>query len=210
MRISELSAATGVSVPTIKFYVREKLLPSGDLTSRTQAQYSDVHVRRLRLIRALVDVAGLPLERVRGVLLAIDHPPENFVDLLQQTIDPDSTAATPKTEALLERLGWDVPPGLTSFAEVERALNALESVEFPVPEPVLDAITSGVQQIANAEIDCMPTESGEAAVTYSLLGSELVGPLILALRRVGHARRVWEQFERPEGHDPRPPAGDES
>ena len=33
MRIAELSQTTGVPVPTIKYYLREGLLPSGELTS---------------------------------------------------------------------------------------------------------------------------------------------------------------------------------
>ena len=53
MRIAELSRDSGVPVPTIKYYVREGLLPPGELTSPNQAQYDASHLRRLRLIRAL-------------------------------------------------------------------------------------------------------------------------------------------------------------
>ena len=37
MRIAELSQTTGVPVPTIKYYLREGLLPAGELTSPNQA-----------------------------------------------------------------------------------------------------------------------------------------------------------------------------
>ncbi|MFE0737159.1 MerR family transcriptional regulator [Streptomyces sp. NPDC058855] len=74
MRIGELSRRTGVSVPTIKFYVREGLLPAGRLTSPNQASYEEDHVRRLRLIRALLDVGGLSLAAIREVIAAIDDP----------------------------------------------------------------------------------------------------------------------------------------
>lgn len=47
VRISELSRASGVSTATIKYYLREKLLPEGRLTSATQAQYGQAHVDRL-------------------------------------------------------------------------------------------------------------------------------------------------------------------
>ena len=56
MRISELSSRSGVPVATIKYYLREGLLPAGERTSATQARYGDAHVERLRLVRALVDV----------------------------------------------------------------------------------------------------------------------------------------------------------
>ncbi len=54
MRISELSRTTGVPIATIKFYLREHLLPEGTRTSATQAQYGEEHVSRLRLVRALI------------------------------------------------------------------------------------------------------------------------------------------------------------
>ena len=38
MRISELSSVTGVPVPTIKYYIREGLLPRGERTAANQAR----------------------------------------------------------------------------------------------------------------------------------------------------------------------------
>ncbi|WP_327178447.1 MerR family transcriptional regulator [Streptomyces sp. NBC_01335] len=71
MRISELSKHSGVSVPTIKYYIREDLLPPGRLVSATQAEYDDQHLRRLRLLRALIGTRGLSVEATRQVLLAL-------------------------------------------------------------------------------------------------------------------------------------------
>ena len=53
MKMSQLCETSGVSVPSIKFYLREGLLPAGERTSATQAEYGPEHVERLRLIRAL-------------------------------------------------------------------------------------------------------------------------------------------------------------
>ncbi len=74
MRISELSAQTGVTVPTIKYYLREELLPEGERSSATQAAYGEKHVERLRVIRALLD-AGVSIAETRRVLGALDDPP---------------------------------------------------------------------------------------------------------------------------------------
>ena len=54
----------------------------------------------------------------------------------------------------------------------------------------LDAIT----RIAEAEIAGVPTESAEAAVRYVVLGSVLVEPLLLALRRVAEQVASAERF----------------
>ncbi len=64
MRMAALSEASGVPVPTIKFYLREGLLPPGHRTSPNQSQYDDEHVRRLALIRSLTEIGGYSLATV--------------------------------------------------------------------------------------------------------------------------------------------------
>src|SRR4051812_6917252 len=82
MRISELSRESGVPVATIKYYLREGLLPAGIATSATSASYDERHVDRLNLIRALVDVGRVPIARVREVVTALEQPPTSWHDLL--------------------------------------------------------------------------------------------------------------------------------
>jgi DNA-binding transcriptional MerR regulator len=82
MRMAELSRRSGVSVPTIKYYLREGLLPAGAVTSPNQADYGNGHLRRLRLIRALIDVGGLSVAAAREVLGAVDDPSVVGHDLL--------------------------------------------------------------------------------------------------------------------------------
>ena len=74
MRISELSRHSGISISSIKFYIREGVLPAGERSQRNQAQYSEDHLRRLDLIKALREVADLPLDTVRAVLEQADRP----------------------------------------------------------------------------------------------------------------------------------------
>ena len=69
MKISELSSRTGVSIPSLKFYLREGLLPQGQLSAPNQADYSESHVRRAALIRALRDVAGLSIAKIKAPML---------------------------------------------------------------------------------------------------------------------------------------------
>jgi DNA-binding transcriptional MerR regulator len=82
VQVSELSRATGVPVATIKYYLREGLLPPGTPTSATRSTYDERHVDRLRLIRALVDVGRLPIAQVRAVVACVDHPPSSWHELL--------------------------------------------------------------------------------------------------------------------------------
>ena len=82
MRISELSATSGVPLPTVKYYLREGLLPAGERTARNQAEYGPEHLARLRLIRALIEVGRLSVADARAVLAASDDPELPLNDVL--------------------------------------------------------------------------------------------------------------------------------
>jgi DNA-binding transcriptional MerR regulator len=62
-----------VARSTIKFYLREGLLPAGSAQARNQALYDERHLERLRLIRALREVAGLSLDVVGRVAGELDR-----------------------------------------------------------------------------------------------------------------------------------------
>lgn len=199
MRISELSAQTGVTVPTIKYYLREGLLPEGERTAPTQAAYGEKHVERLRVIRALLD-AGVSIAETRRVLGALDDPPANPHELLgtaHAAITPSVDEELDPTEAqrLVAGLGWK--PGMCDEAvlhAVARALQGLERAGFTVPDAAMAEYLASARRIADAEIAGVPDESAEAAVRYVVLGSVLVEPLLLALRRVAQQVSSGERY----------------
>lgn len=147
MRIGELSRHSGVTIPTIKYYLREGLLPAGAATSPNQATYTDEHLRRLRLIRALIDVGGLSVAATREVLGAVDDPTvvgHELLGVAQCSVVPvkrggrDSDewrSARVEAAALVARRGWYVSPtapALDQVADViaaERALGLDELLE---------------------------------------------------------------------------------
>lgn len=189
MRIGELSRTSGVPVATIKFYLREGLLHPGLLTSATQAHYDDGHVERLRLVRALADGAGLPLARVRTVLAAIDSPPASVLDLLAAFTELPGEDELDRSEAvgLVERLGWDdVDPRGSSVLSLARALHSVREAGFTLGEAQLLALGAAMGSVAETEVAGIPLDDPGEAARYVLLGTALVGPVLLALRGVGH------------------------
>src|SRR5690554_4687867 len=86
MRISELVQRSGVPLATVKYYIREGLLMPGEATSATQATYTEEHLRRLNLIRALTDVAGLPLQKAGIVIGLIEHPHSTLFETLGRAV----------------------------------------------------------------------------------------------------------------------------
>ncbi len=116
MRMAELSAESGVPVATVKYYLREGLLPPGERTSPNQARYSAAHVQRLRLIKALTEVGGLPLASVGVVLSAIDgdETPHRTMGVVQEELAGPAPKvsgeaaewATGLLEDLVRGTGW--------------------------------------------------------------------------------------------------------
>jgi len=70
-KISDLARETGVSTATIKFYMREGLLPKPTLkTGRNMAYYDRSFIDRIRVIKELQKKRYLPLDVIRAI---IDH-----------------------------------------------------------------------------------------------------------------------------------------
>jgi DNA-binding transcriptional MerR regulator len=204
VRISELSQISGVPVPTIKFYLRERLLHDGVRTSATQAQYDQSHVSRLRLIRALVGPGGCSIADAQRVIRAIENPPPSVHDLLGA-----ATGANPAAELhpdhervhqLMEKWGWPIEekscPAHDALAE---ALSALDAAGFVLPEGALEVYKDHMEQIAEFELATVPTGSPAETVRYVVLGTVLPEPLILALRRMAQEQASARRFGGAEG-----------
>jgi len=73
MRISEVSRITGVSLPTIHYYVREGLLSPAVKTARNMAYYSPECVEDIRLIKQLQLKRFLPLSAIKMMMSARQH-----------------------------------------------------------------------------------------------------------------------------------------
>lgn len=190
MRVSELSRRSGVSVATIKYYLREGLLQPGELTSTTQARYDDGHLSRLAVIRALLGPARLSVEVTKRVLGVIDDPPETFLDVLgsaQTATAPAAPAANITTDPalrLMERLGWNVQPDSPELVPLAAALQAIDEAEIRLVEGGLEHYASVVHDLAEKEVDTVPVDEVDAAVRQAVLGTLLLEPVLLALRRL--------------------------
>lgn len=76
MKISELSARSGVPVSTIKFYIRKKLLPKPVKTGETQGYYTRKHLDRLLLVQKIQREGSMPLDKIREITRLIDSSEE--------------------------------------------------------------------------------------------------------------------------------------
>src|SRR5262245_15694058 len=108
MRLAELSQRAGIPRSTIKFYLREGLLPAGAASARNQASYGSQHLERLALIRALREVAELPLDAVARVTAELDKDGDPIGETMRALHTLPSRAAAPEDAAELRRLTAEV------------------------------------------------------------------------------------------------------
>lgn len=204
MRISELSRQSGVSVPTIKFYLREGLLPAGLSTGRNQADYSDRHLRRIRLIRTLTGIGGLDLSSVREILAAIDDDDVTMRDaykVLDRTLYLDGSTtlgqaavdcARTEVADLAGALGW--PNEATPAGEVlAHVLAGLRSLGCVAEVTFFVSYARAAEQLVMTEFDLAADEGG-IEKGPALLRSVLFGVALSALRRMAHERHVAMRF----------------
>lgn len=197
-----------MSVPTIKFYLREGLLQPGVATGATRARYDESHVRRLRLIRALTEVAGLRLETVRQVLDGIDgaaswHEAVGSVHRRLGGPGPSSAAPSETSLARVRRMlaiqGWRLGDAHPQVVLLARALDALDELGHPMSDKMLDVYAHAIRPIAANDVLALrdPDWGGslEHTVEAVVIGTLLQEPVLLALRRMAQedvSRRLDE------------------
>jgi DNA-binding transcriptional MerR regulator len=114
LKIGDLARRTGVSVPTIHFYLREGLLPAAPRkTSRNMAYYDESYVTRIRLIRRLQNERRLPLRVIRDLLAETAGAGEEVLDLVEvqarvlPSLELPSSEEALSRDALVARTGID-------------------------------------------------------------------------------------------------------
>ncbi|WP_410622020.1 MerR family transcriptional regulator [Amycolatopsis sp. cmx-8-4] len=127
--MAELSAESGVPVATVKYYLREGLLPPGERTSPNQARYSATHVQRLRLIKALTEVGGMSLASVGTVLEAIDgdKTPHRTMGVVQEEL----AGPAPQVSDEAAEWAWELLDGIVrrnGWGELKRKHVAVENL----------------------------------------------------------------------------------
>ncbi|MFE9629929.1 MerR family transcriptional regulator [Streptomyces sp. NPDC006463] len=201
-------------MPTIKFYLREGLLPAGELTSPNQAHYGDEHVRRLHLIRALTDVGGLPLASVGKVVEAVEdrgRPVHDLLGAAASTVDPDVAPDTDPVngeraralvEELIARRGWQVPashPAARALAATAASLLAVGHGDYLDD---LDEFAAAAERIAGADLSFVARgRSTEDMVERVVVGTVLGDAMLAALRRLAQSDSSARRYPLPSAPD---------
>ena len=112
LKISELAAAAGVPVATVRHYLREGLLPEPEKTSRNMAYYPPQLVERIQLIKQLQEDRYLPLKVIRELLESGDGDPDRLralIDLEDRILERTLAGERKRVSAREVRKRYDMP-----------------------------------------------------------------------------------------------------
>ncbi|MFD9796584.1 MerR family transcriptional regulator [Streptomyces sp. NPDC059070] len=214
MRLSELSERSGVAPATIKYYLREGLLPPGDRVTATQADYGTAHLQRLKLVRALIQVGRVPVAAAKEVLAALDedsldhhHRLGIAVEALPNAPEPDREdphvrAAREAVDTVIDGLGWQYggsdPRGSSgAYLTLVAAVSTLTRLGYPCGPAELAPYAAAAGRVAVTDLDLVEgypaAEQVEAAVALTVLYE----PVLLSLRRLAQAQESARRFVRP-------------
>ncbi|MEV0174018.1 MerR family transcriptional regulator [Streptomyces sp. NPDC050803] len=211
MRLAELSERSGVSTATIKYYLREGLLAPGRQINATTAEYDEEHLRRLRLVRAMIQVGKVPVATVREVLGHVDDDslPRALrlgasVWAMPQVPEPDADdefvqGARVAMEELLRTLGWSnalsLAPASPSFRSLVVAAAALRRIGYDWSTETLVPYARLMRQAAELDMDFMESYVSETEkVEVAVLGVVLVEPMLQALHRLAQEEESTRRY----------------
>ncbi|MFE2512418.1 MerR family transcriptional regulator [Streptomyces naganishii] len=211
MRLAELSERSGVSTATIKYYLREGLLAPGRQVNATTADYDEEHLRRLRLVRALIQVGRLPVATVREVLGHVDDESLGrtirmgaALWALPQITEPDAEdayvrAARDEVDQLLDTVGWSNAKALVTISPAYRSLvvavAAFRRLGHGWGAERMEPYARLMHEAAVLDLDFVETYPTEAErVEIAVLGTVLGEPMLLALRRLAQEEESARRY----------------
>ncbi|XVQ13097.1 MerR family transcriptional regulator [Spirillospora sp. CA-255316] len=213
MQISELSDRSGLTVQTIKFYIREELLPKGTAAGATRAEYDEGHLERLRLIRALREVGDLPVAAIRRILAAVEDDGVGMHELFGTTQyaigphvtppdDPHWRAARQDVDALIAELGWRVTDRAPARDLLAQTFVALRRLGFPVTLTDLRPYVRAAAEVAEHEIGRVTDGAPRTHTVHSMLVSTVLYEQVLtALHRLAQEDASARRFGAAERED---------
>lgn len=212
MRIGELSARTGVPAATIKYYVREGLLSGGERRSHNQVEYGEDHVRRLRLVRAMVEVGSVPIAKVREVLAEIEEPDRDLDSTLgvasralsQHRVPAEEPAAEDLelARAIVRGRGWHtIDPDHGYIWTLADAIGRLRALGLADMVDVAGEYARAAEIVAEFDLSLLATRKERDEILEAMVVGTVLGDAIFeALRRIAQVEVSARVFQRGQGN----------
>jgi DNA-binding transcriptional MerR regulator len=195
--VSELADRADVPVATVKYYLREGLLPPGASTAPRRAEYDQSHLRRLRILRLLREVGGVPVSSLRVVTDALDDEDLPIHAVMDLTADVISTGPEPGAQdaaslaivdEVIDAIGWHgVRPESVDRLRLASVVSTLNGPGPLVASAEVLRYYAGVaDQLARTEVHHIDYTRDRAELLEEMItGSVLFGQIFGLLRQMG-------------------------
>jgi DNA-binding transcriptional MerR regulator len=211
MKMAELSERSGVPIPTIRYYLREGLLPPGEHTSPNQARYDTAHLRRLTLIRAMVEVGEMPIAAVKAMFEHLDASSADeltTLGLVQYTLvrhrggsGASDAASLADVQALIDDLEWRVRPTHPARPLLGATMQRLHALDQGDVLELLDHYAAVAHELAELEVAITLRREGlDARVEAIVMIGGLGDTMLACLRKMAQEDVMTRAFS------PGPPA----
>jgi DNA-binding transcriptional MerR regulator len=204
MKMAQLSTTSGVPVATIKYYLREGLLPAGERQGPNQSLYGPEHLRRLRVIRGLIDVGGLSIAAAHQVIDAIDSDLglQHTFDIAQRTVSAtiDPASLSPDSINTVDELlrGWHVSPENPGRLAAARVLQTFTDLGQPDLSGWVPGYAAAALAVAEADLDEIDARADrESKTEMVVIGTVLGDALFAALRRAAQEHVSAQRYAPP-------------
>jgi DNA-binding transcriptional MerR regulator len=197
MQVSELVRTTAVPLATVKYYLREGLLPAARKVTARSSEYGEEHVRRLVLLRLLRDVGAVPVARLRALVEAVDDPGLSEHEVFARATDAIASAEVPHHAAdeearalvaeVLDAAGWSgVRRDAVDVDNLARVVTQLRQIgHFEVSEQSLAYYAAAADAIGRAEVASLPAHADRVARLEAMVaGTVGFGQVLTILRRL--------------------------
>lgn len=195
-------------VASIKYFLRQGLLPAGRATAATLAEYGDEHAQRLRLIKALTTLGGLSIAATRDVLGAVDqaHTSEGALGAISYALPvpvaaqsaagheeeaaADATAGAEVAE-LLATLDWQAPDTSPHVEGLTAALKELRRLDAQYAPGELAAYARLAESVARLDLErAVSLEDPVALAERAVIVFAICAPVFELLRRLAQEDQV--------------------
>ncbi len=195
MKLSELARHTGASTASLKFWMREGILPAGELRNQTTAVYTQHHVERVGLIQILRAEFDAPIGRIRELTALIDDPGTGLLGVMEacqviatgMIVPPETDAAQAElVDRLHERMTWLRYDSVAASA-LAHALAGSARVGYPYDLDDLVHYGQALEPIATADIGSIQPEGTPDAVARNLLvAAAAQNRVLVAMNQLAH------------------------
>ncbi|UWF77665.1 MULTISPECIES: MerR family transcriptional regulator [Microbacterium] len=194
MRLSDLSRVTGASIASLKFWMREGILPPGELRNQTTAVYGRKHLHRVALIQTLRAEFDASIDRIRALTALIDDPAVSPLEVMENCQllatglavgDADPTFAE-QIRTVAERVGWGGADSAAARA-LAVALEGSARVGYAYTDEDLVRYARMLEPIAVDDIDSIHPEGTLDEVARNLLvAAAAQNRVLVAMNQMAH------------------------